>query len=265
MAQIKILGCSGGIGGDLRTTSILLDHDILIDAGSGVGDLSMDALLAIDHIFVTHSHLDHVAFIPFLVDTVMGIRAAPITLHATQETLDILQAHLFNWVIWPDFNAIPSRDAPFLRYNPIQLGETITLGGRKITSLPVEHVVPAVGYQIEGESHSLVYTGDTTVCDALWQAVNKIHNLKYIIIETAFSNDERALAKVSKHLCPETLVSELGKLSINELNGSHSVMQPEVFITHLKPGEGEIIMREIAESELSLPVSALQRAQIFKL
>ena len=66
--KIKILGCSGGIGGELRTTSMLVDGDILIDAGTGVGDLSIEELLAIDHIFITHSHLDHIAFIPLLLD-----------------------------------------------------------------------------------------------------------------------------------------------------------------------------------------------------
>jgi len=54
----------------LRTTSFLLDSDILIDAGTGVGDLSLAELSLIDYIFITHSHLDHVASIPFLVDTV---------------------------------------------------------------------------------------------------------------------------------------------------------------------------------------------------
>ncbi|MBI1991107.1 MAG: 3',5'-cyclic-nucleotide phosphodiesterase, partial [Betaproteobacteria bacterium] len=42
--RLRILGCSGGIGRGLRTTSMLLDHDILIDAGTGVGDLSIDEL-----------------------------------------------------------------------------------------------------------------------------------------------------------------------------------------------------------------------------
>ena len=41
--KLRILGCSGGISGDLRTTSMLLDHDVLIDAGTGVGDLSIAA------------------------------------------------------------------------------------------------------------------------------------------------------------------------------------------------------------------------------
>ena len=69
----------------MRTTSLLVDDDVLIDAGTGVGDLSLDALLKIDHIFVTHTHLDHITSIPLLLDTVMGLRAQPVTLHATQE------------------------------------------------------------------------------------------------------------------------------------------------------------------------------------
>ena len=95
--QLRILGCSGGIGGDLRTTSMLLDHDTLIDSGTGVGDLSINELAQIDHIFVTHSHMDHVATIPFIVDTVGWMRNRPLTVHATRETLAILREHLFNW------------------------------------------------------------------------------------------------------------------------------------------------------------------------
>ncbi len=252
--QIKILGCSGGIGGALRTTSMLLDDDILIDAGTGVGDLSMDALLVIDHIFITHSHLDHIAFIPLLLDTVFGVRSQPITVYACKATIDALRAHIFNWVIWPDFNAIPNVQTPFLKYQEIQLGETVTINGRKITPLPANHVVPAVGYQIDSGNASLVFTGDTTTCDALWQAVNNIKNLKYIIIETAFRNDEIELAKLSKHLCPLMLMSELQQLKVQDV---------QVYITHLKPGEGEVIMQEIANSQTNLAIQALQQQQLF--
>ena len=163
--QLRILGCSGGIGGGLRTTSMLVDHDVLIDAGTGVGDLSLTELKQIDHIFVTHSHLDHVVSIPFLVDTVGGMRDSPITVHATEETLDILRKHLFNWKIWPDFAEIPNRERPYLRYESLRLGDTVTLGGRRIRSLPANHVVPAVGYRLDSGAGSLVFTGDTTTND----------------------------------------------------------------------------------------------------
>lgn len=260
--QIKVLGCSGGIGGELRTTALRVDHDILIDAGTGVGDLSIDELLAIDHIFVTHSHLDHIGFIPLLLDTVQGLRTKPVTVYANDETILALRTHIFNWVIWPDFNKIPSDIQPILRYTAIKLGETITLDGRKITALPVNHIVPAMGFHINSGKTSLVFTGDTTTCDALWMEVNKIENLKYIIIETAFSNSEHALAIVSKHLCPIMLQAELAKLKCHPITHQLSV---EVFITHLKPGEGEIIMQEIAMSDIKPLPQALRNHQVFNL
>jgi ribonuclease BN (tRNA processing enzyme) len=214
---------------------MLVDHDILIDAGTGVGDLTLTELKQIDHIFVTHSHLDHVACIPFLVDTVGGMRQSPITVHATHETLSTLRAHMFNWKVWPDFTSIPDRDRPYLRYQSFRLGETTELDGRRIRSLPANHVVPAVGFHLDSGDGSLVFTGDTTTNDALWEEVNRIENLRYLIIETAFPNAEKALATASKHLTPDMLAQELSKFT----------RSAGIFISHLKPGEGALIMEEI--------------------
>lgn len=252
--QLKVLGCSGGIGGNLRTTSFLLDHDVLIDAGTGVGDLSLAELKQIDHIFVTHSHLDHVASIAFLVDTVGGMRDAPITLHAAVDTLAILRAHLFNWKIWPDFSEIPSREAPYLRYQSFRLGDTITLQGRRIRSLPANHVVPAVGFHIDSGEASLVFTGDTTACEALWDQVNAIDNLRYLLIETAFPNAEKDLAVASKHLTPDMLAQELTKLT----------RPARIFISHLKPGEGALTMEQVEAVAGGHGPRMLVNGQVFK-
>jgi ribonuclease BN (tRNA processing enzyme) len=236
--KLRVLGCSGGIGGNLRTTSFLLDHDVLIDAGTGVGELSLAELVMIDHVFVTHSHLDHIASIPFMVDSVGFMRDSPMTVYASAETLNILKQHIFNWKIWPDFAEIPNVRQPCMRYRPIELGETVVLNGRKITPVPANHVVPAVGYHLDSGKASLVFSGDTTTNDALWKVVNKIENLRYLIIETAFPNSEKDLAVLSKHLCPSMLATELGKFKRRET---------EVLITHLKPGEIELTMQEIEE------------------
>jgi ribonuclease BN (tRNA processing enzyme) len=253
--KLRILGCSGGIGGDLRTTSMLLDHDILIDAGTGAGDLSIDELSRIDHVFVTHSHLDHVTSIPFMVDSVGWMRDKPIIVHAIEPTLEILRQHLFNWKLWPDFTQIPDAQKPFLRYEAVTLGKTFDLNGRKLTPLPANHVVPAVGYQIDSGRASLVFTGDTTTNDRFWVEVNKIENLRYLIIETAFCNRERELAIASKHLCPSMLADELAKLK----------RKAEVYITHLKPGEVELTMQEILECAGAHNPRMLENNQIFDL
>lgn len=219
----------------MRTTSLLVDHDILIDAGTGVGDLSLDTLTRIDHVFLTHAHLDHICCLPFVVDTVGELRDKPLVVHATSATLDSLRKHIFNWSIWPDFTTIPNPEQPFLRFETMELGQSVDVGGRRITALPALHTVPAVGYQLDSARESLVFTGDTTVNEDFWTVVNSIANLRVLIIETAFSDSEKKLAELSRHLCPSMLASELKKLS----------HRPELFITHLKPSHAEETMREI--------------------
>jgi ribonuclease BN (tRNA processing enzyme) len=253
--KLRVLGCSGGIGGrHLRTTSMLLDNDVLIDAGTGVADLSLTELSLIDHVFLTHSHLDHIASIPFMVDTVGGMREKPLTIWALQATIAIIQNHIFNWSIWPDFTQIPLPQKPFIQYQTIQVGQTIELGKRKVTVLPANHVVPAVGYHLDSGQGSLVFTGDTTTNDPLWKVVNRIPNLRHLIIETAFCNRERQLAVVSKHLCPSMLAEELAKLE----------RTVDIYITHLKPGEIELTMQEIEDDAGQYRPRMLQNNQVFE-
>jgi cAMP phosphodiesterase len=253
--KVRVLGCSGGIGGrHLRTTSMLVDNDILIDAGTGVADLSLMELSLVDHIFVTHSHLDHVATIPFIVDSVGGMRSKPLTVYALPATIETLKNHIFNWSIWPDFTQIPTAEKPFMRYRAIQVGEPVSVGARRLTPLPANHVVPAVGYQVDSGKGSLVFTGDTTTNDPLWAVVNRIANLKHLIIETAFCNRERELAVISKHLCPSLLAEELAKLE----------RTADVYITHLKPGEIELTMQEVEECAGQFQPRMLQNNQVFE-
>jgi ribonuclease BN (tRNA processing enzyme) len=252
--KLKILGCSGGIGSGSHTTSMLLDEDILIDAGTGVGELDFDKLMYIDHIFITHSHLDHVVSIPFLVDTVGYMRDKPITIYAIQPTLEILEKHLFNWAIWPDFTKIPNSQSPYMRYESVSIGETVDLQGRKITPLPANHTVPAIGFQLDSGQASLVFTGDTTTNNALWEILNKIENFRYLIIETAFCNQKKDIAIRSKHLCPSMLAEELEKLE----------QDVEIYITHLKRGEAELTMREIKACAGKFNPRRLMNNQLFE-
>jgi len=242
------------VGSGAHTTAMLLDDDVLIDAGTGVGNLTIEEMVRIDHVLVTHAHLDHVAFIPFLVDTVGSMRAKPIIIHAIPATLDILQKHLFNWYLWPDFTKIPVATMPYMRYEALALDQTLCLDQRKITPLPAHHTIPAVGYQLDSGQASLVFTGDTTTNDALWIAVNKIENLKYLIIESAFCNRKRDIAQRSRHYCPSLLAEDLKKLE----------RTAEIFITHLKPGEAEITMQEINQCMESYHPRQLENNQLLE-
>ncbi|WP_460537537.1 3',5'-cyclic-nucleotide phosphodiesterase [Chitinimonas naiadis] len=237
----------------MRTTSFLAGRHTLIDAGTGVGDLSVAELSQIDHLFLTHSHLDHIAMLPLMVDTVGAMRSKPLLVYATQSTLDILSQHVFNWHIWPDFRKIPEASAPWMRFVPIELGQNVKVEANlTVTALPALHTVPAVAYQLDSGVHSLVFSGDTTVNDDFWPVINSIANLKTLIIETAFCNRERALAEASRHLCPAMLADELARLT----------RPADIYITHLKPGEVELTMQEIGEDAAAFRPRMLKNGQI---
>ena len=262
---LNVLGCSGSIAAGCKTTAFLLDGDVLIDAGTGVGDLELDALARIDHILISHSHLDHVLSIGLLADAVMRVREAegrgPIRVHALPETIAALRTHIFNGVIWPDFTRLPSADDPILVLVPFALGDVLELAGKRIEVLSAAHTVPAVGFAVDGGTDPAtgqprgwwVYTGDTGPNPLLWERLRKM-KVAHLVIETAFGDDERQLARISRHLCPAALGHELAQLegSIN------------VHITHIKPGESEAVMAEIGRLGSAHRITALVAGQVMR-
>lgn len=257
--QIRVLGCSGSIAAGSRTTSFLLDDDVLVDAGTGVGELTLDEMVGIDHVLVTHSHLDHVLGIGLLADSVSRRRngRAPIRVHALPATIEALRAHIFNGVIWPDFSRLPSAEHPLLEFVPFSIGESLVLGTRRAEVLPAEHTVPAVGFAITGPAPTpgaWVFTGDTGPNPALWRRLTGM-TIAHLVIETAFSDEEQHLARISNHLCPTTLAKELSRLE----------GEVTVHITHIKPGEVEAVMSQIAALPMRHACQALASGQVFDL
>ena len=232
--KIRILGCSGGVGKGLRTTALLVDEDVLIDAGSGVGDLTLDEMAAVRHIFLTHSHLDHVGFIPLMLDSIFEQRVEPLVVHGLPATIEALRRHIFNWVIWPDFARLPTPEHPVLRYETMTPAQVMNMGGRSFEMIPVDHAVPAVGYRVACPTGVLAFSGDTSTNDRFWAGLNAHERLDLLIVETAFCNADIAISRLAKHYCPSLLAEDLKKLR----------HRPEIYITHNKPGEEDVIFAE---------------------
>jgi ribonuclease BN (tRNA processing enzyme) len=242
--KVRVLGCSGAIEKDCRTTSFLIDGDVLVDAGTGVGDLNLDEMRCITDVLLTHSHLDHVAALPLMIDAVASQLTKPVKVHALAGTIAALKAHIFNNVIWPDFSRIPTPETPFISFQEIQVGQTLEITGKRIEVLPAVHTVPAVGYAITGSQGCWVFTGDTERNPAFWRRINQM-NVAALVIETAFSNREKDLARRSLHLSPHSLADELDCIDQDK--------SFPIYITHTKPAETELIMNEIHQFDQALP------------
>jgi len=253
--QLRVLGCSGGIGAGLRTTSFLLDETVLLDAGTGVGDLSLAQMQRIRHIFLTHSHLDHIASVPTLVDTIFNTTKEPVILHAQPATIEALQDHIFNWVIWPDFTRLPDAEAPVLRFAPMRPGEVATVEGKTFHMIPVNHAVPGVAYCVHHRSAGFCFSGDTTTNDTLWDALNAQRHLELLIVECAYADHDENLAKLAKHYCPKLLAADLQKLQ----------HRPRVALSHAKPGDEQRILEECRSALVAFDLMQLRGGEVLQL
>ena len=250
--ELRVLGCSGGIGEQLRTTTLLLNENILIDAGTGVGDLTLDEMEKIHHVFITHSHLDHIAGLPLLIDSIFDRIKSPVTIHAQPETTKALKEHIFNNVIWPDFAILPTMDKPVIRFNNMKPGELFAIDEHSsLQMVKVKHVIPAVGYVIQTPDHTLAFTGDTSTNDHFWEMVNKLPRLDYLIVEAAFTNQDQELSRQAGHYCPKTLGEDITKLK----------HQPHIYLTHHKPGAEKKIFAECGQAIRTHKVTSLVGGQ----
>ena len=149
MHYIKILGASGSKAKNLNTTSFQIFKDIVVDAGNILNALGNDALF-INHIFLTHSHADHITDLPFIIETFFEKRETPLIIYALEETINVLKKHSFNNIIWPDFTKIKliKNDSFSLILKPIKLNVPIQINDYSIKAIPANHIAGSCGFVI---------------------------------------------------------------------------------------------------------------------
>ena len=243
--KIEVLGCSGGMGKGEFTTCIRINDNILIDAGSGLGRLSQQEMLRIEHVYLTHAHLDHICFLPLLLDNLFEQLDVPLQVYALPEVIHALQTHIFNWKIWPDFSQLPNADNAVLNFTPIVTHQEHSFAKTRLVAIPAQHVVPACGYIVQEEDRSVFcFSGDTRLDQQLATAYNQLGPIDVLMLECAFPNRLADIAIKSQHLTPASLAEFL--LSLD-------TAPKELWITHLKPSFRDEIREELMA--LNLPVS----------
>ena len=212
----------------------------------------MAEMRRIRHVFLTHSHLDHVLSVPLLVDTLFDCLTEPLYVHGLPATLEALRKYIFNWSIWPDFSVLPTAGEAVMAYSPMRVGLPVEIRGRRISLVPVNHIVPAAGYVIESGDRSVCYSGDTTRNSTLWRTLNTRRSLDLLIVECGFPNRLQSIADVAKHYTPRDLAEDLRGLELS----------PQIAITHLKSGN-ETETAEELEAAIDQPISILKGGEVF--
>lgn len=243
MAEIEILGAYGTKGATNETTCIALNATHVIDAGNllkGLGEGCAD----LEAVWLTHSHLDHISDIAFVLDAFFEKRKKPLRICGLTQTLLILKKHFLNELIWPDFSKIRLIDGVnfAVEYFPVEIGKSYMIGpGESIEAFKTNHTVPSCGYVVTKEGRSIAITADTYISYPVWTLVNRRETITALIIECSFESELEKLAKESKHLTPKLLEMELKKLQ----------RPVDIYVNHLKPNSANKIRKQLQEGELT--------------
>ena len=236
--KIRVLGCHGAQLPGYNTTSFLLNKNILVDAGTVTSLLSLDEQIAIDYIFITHAHLDHVKDIAFLADNLHGRKEHPVEIITTQGIINILRENLFNNIIWPNFSEIPNREAPVIKFRALEPGSSYSVDSLTIQAVLVNHIIETMAFVVRFEGGSVIFIGDTGPTEDIWEIANILPDLKAIFIETSFPNDMRSIAEAAGHFTPASFNDELKKLFL--------LKTVDIYLYHLKPQYRALIEDQIS-------------------
>ncbi len=200
---------------------------------------------------LSHLHLDHVKELPSLVDNLVEVIKEPIGVASVSSVLKGLRTHLFNDQIFPDFFELPTSKQPLLKEVNLE-GETETwISSLCVTAVPVNHLVPTVGFVIADKDSAWIYSGDTYQTEKIWSIASETHNLKAVFIESSFPNEMEKMAELTGHLTPHLLAEEFKKI------GNPTI---PVYVYHLKPRFRDRIKQQLAD--LKLPhVTVLKEGQ----
>jgi ribonuclease BN (tRNA processing enzyme) len=216
-------------------TTFLIGDSVAIDAGS-LGFFGSPADQArIRHVFLTHTHLDHIASLPIFLENVSDDSTRCPTIHGLPEVLDVVCRDVLNDRLFPDFVRL-SRDGPaLLKLQPISPFHPICLEGLCLQAVPLNHVVPTVGYVIDDGKAAIAIVTDTGPSDAIWELCNRTPSLRAVFLEVTFPESMTWLADASKHLTPSLFAGELRKLKADV----------PIYAIHLKARFFEQVLREV--------------------
>jgi 3',5'-cyclic-nucleotide phosphodiesterase len=237
--ELEVIGCHGGETPRHRTSAFILDERIAIDAGSLTSGMDLPAQWKLEACLVSHAHLDHIRDLATIADNRTQNQCPPLVVAGTKQTIAILRKHFFNGLLWPDFTKIPNAHTPAIVYKVLRPEVVTEVAGYKVRAIMVSHTIECCAFIVQGPGGSIAYSGDTGPTDRLWEVLNKVTDLRAMLMEVSFPNSHQRLATLSGHHTPRTLGLELRK-------HKHSKELP-FLLYHIKPVFQSEVERECAK------------------
>ena len=237
--QLRVVGCHGGETPRHRTCAFLLDERLAIDAGSLTSGLELDLQCKLEAVLVSHAHLDHIRDLATIADNRAQYGCKPLVVAATKPTIDVLKKHFFNGLLWPDFTQIPTKKQPTIVYKILQLEKRTEICGFGVRAIAVTHTIDTSAFIIDKNGASIAYSGDTGPTTRLWKVLNLEKDLRALLMEVSFPNEEQRLATVSGHHTPQTLLPELKKYKAPK--------DLPTLLYHIKPAFQSIVEKQCAK------------------
>ncbi len=245
MIKIRVLGCSGSkglYGGKVhRPATYLINGNLALDAGALLDSLDEDERLGIDHILLSHAHLDHVADAIMLPEATFQQRTRPVTIYGPMDLLFLLD-DLYENCYAPFHNAdkikIPGENDSPVQFENLRAGFARKIAGFRVTPCRVNHPSIAYGYLLEDRDSALFYSGDTGPTDEMWSLLSAFvladpHKRLTVFIDIKFPNSLADLALVSGHYTPQLLEVDLKEKFVCPEN-------VRFYATHLSPRYSEL-------------------------
>ncbi|MDF1876568.1 HD domain-containing protein [Sulfurimonas sp. SAG-AH-194-L11] len=237
--QITILGAYGTKSKGYGTTAFYLNKKNVIDAGNLLEPLNIESI-DIENIWMTHSHLDHIIDIAYILDNYFNLRKKSLNIIGLPETIKAIKENFLNDTIWPDFSKIQltlSREMA-VTYTELELEEEYVIGeNESLRAFKTDHTVESCGYIYTKKGASVLITADTHSLDNAIEEINENTNISSIVMECSFPSEMRELAINSKHLTPELLFEKLEAIKREDI---------VIYIHHIKPAFFKRISDEIA-------------------
>ena len=209
--QLRVIGCHGGETPKHRTCAFLLDERLAIDAGSLTSGLDLSLQYKLEAALVSHSHLDHIRDLATIADNRAQRGCPPLLVVGTKPTIGVLKKHFFNDLLWPDFSSIPSKKEPTIVYKILEPEVRTEVAGFGVKAIAVTHTIDTSAFIVDKDGVAVAYSGDTGPTNRLWQVLKKRKDLRALLMEVSFPNEQQALATVSGHHTPQTLIKDLQK------------------------------------------------------